>query len=212
MKYLYQQNITWTGNVRALKTLLSLAISQVRRTKSPMVRVLRDILDRGPESHNWVGIYTATQASRSEAQPDSISATALTTDLLVNQVLSLDENHDCYGPGPDWPHTGSELMADELLKKMSQPVNAEKEFARLLLNSNCRQSRNIVRRPVRLSRIFCYLGLAKDKLLTRRLGHELCEVGPTTVQQDCKLLADHCFLVGERDKNNRTIGWRLPAK
>jgi hypothetical protein len=59
IEWMLLQPTNWIGNVRALRALLLLAASMAKlptRTEDPLQEILREIMARGPEYPDWVGI------------------------------------------------------------------------------------------------------------------------------------------------------------
>ncbi len=203
--WLLQQGLSWTGNVRAVRTLIALATSQIRRTKQAAIRVLSTILNRGPASHHWVGIF-ATPLDPPDTGTVVVSPSKAGK---VDEIIALDVKDCVRGRGPEWPSTGSEIRAHELLRTLPIEFEAERRFAAALQDSHARSTRNTIRHSVRLSRILCLLCMSADHRINRGIGQSLCGVSATTIDGDCELLVRHRLLSPVTDSLNRKTGWIL---
>ena len=68
-----QRTTEWRGNVRALRALLSLAASMAKlpaHRHRTLQSILAEIMSRGPEYPNWIGILATRNFSASVFQPD----------------------------------------------------------------------------------------------------------------------------------------------
>jgi hypothetical protein len=191
LRWLCGQETRWQGNVRALRTLLSLAASLARQPayNAPSMRdILGAILDRGSDYYHWVGIL----ATPAIAKPPPSAG-----DDPVRKVIQLDRGDHCLGPTvipPEWepttdsaewwvPTTGSEKRAMEYLT-----ADGQKGLRKAIGRVPKTKSSSKVRESVRLSRILCYVALTGK--VDRHDAKALGEVGTTVTNGDLKALAD----------------------
>jgi transcriptional regulator with AAA-type ATPase domain len=172
---LFHPKTQWEGNVRALRTLLTLAFGRAHQQAAmalPVSDVIREIYRRGPEYQNWIGM---------------IQDPPPTVDPRVSEIVALDRADACDWTGGKggWPATGSELAAREILDRLGADRVARFEEAIRTIG----RGRADVRPSVRLSRLVCYMGRHRE--LTVAIGQELGRQKEGTVRNDLDALIEH---------------------
>lgn len=190
-------DLEWSGNVRALRALLSLVASRFRQTRGVLPDILEEIVGRGPDVVHWVGaVVPRTTALRMNTQPHF-------THSRVREILQLDLDHDCGPRKALWPSTGSERLAKSILENLTRPTNAVDRFRRIVNNAPAKW--HPVHPSVRLSRLICFLSKYED--IDRRGASELCGVGRTHVVKDLQKLAPFIHLKKHNTGGGRGDQW-----
>ena len=196
--WLLERGLRWNGNLRSLRTLLTLAFSMGRlptHNKDATCAIFEEILARGPEHLDWVGIL---------AHPTFTGALG-STDALVEEIRRVDADRSDLGPAtikplkPDWPGTRSEACASMMLSD-----DGRKRMNDLLSSYGATRSGKVVRTSVRLSRIVCYAG--STNTVHWRTCEELNSVGEATSRKDLEQLAQAGLLAAKRHQAPETRG------
>jgi DNA-binding NtrC family response regulator len=200
LRWLCSLENRWEGNVRSLRTLLTLAAAMAKQPghkARPLDDILADILARGDSYSHWVGIL----AGPIFIAPDPVS------DFIVRELLALDESHHCLGltskdPKRTWPATGSEKEVDAILSD-----SAKGRFKNALKAAPRTKSSKRVRESVRLSRIICYA--ARVGTVNRHDCQKLSGTGDVTNVKDLELLTKFTLLKKLDHKTGKAESYKL---
>lgn len=239
LQWLFSQQQEWEGNVRALRTLLSLTASMVKlptRNAVPLRRIMEQILKRGSNYRYWVGIIASPVFNVvNDVEPPQGNS-------IVQAVRELDVDYPCFGRvklldysnndlpfSPSWPVTGSERKAESRLTDLGKRLfknklregthrrkgTRQEDFKQFTLT----RKRTDVRTSVRLSRIICYLTARKDQQLAmevdKHISHALSgkhnKKPSGTASGDLKLLED-AGILRKKSGSGSTLSVYIPCE
>jgi DNA-binding NtrC family response regulator len=139
-EWLSEQGTKWRGNVRALRALLSLAASMAKvpaHHHRTLQSLLAEIMSRGPEYPNWIGILATRNFSASVFQPDVHSDAgelpAVKPGAQASEEKPLTSKTDLSPPASDRETRSRSFSSPEDNRSGDQPRPSKFELDPLLL-------------------------------------------------------------------------------
>ena len=185
VKYLCEQKIHFSGNVRSLRSLLFLVSSMAglpAHNHHSILSLLKEVLSRGPEYEHWVGII----------ETPSYTGGSLPGDTKIQEITQMDER-------------STELAAEEIIDKMP---NKERVVEKVQEQKKVRKTKGKTEPHLRLCRIIIYAG--KHEQLTIKIVRELCqgEISEATATEDLRSLEDLQVLKKSNTSPQRCHAWK----
>ena len=204
IKWLCDQRLAFSGNVRAFRALLSLTASMAKQpvhNHQSIQTLLEAILSRGPDYHHWVGII---------ASP-SFTGPIEHKNPCVLAVLALDKGFNCHGSNKNWTpplwasknSPLSELEAKALLMALEKDRPGIVKAFQLAI-AKPKMSGNKPRPGARLSRILVYLN--RYETLDKKNCTQLNDMSEAMATEDFRVLEDLGLI--HKEKSKRKDIWR----
>ena len=186
LQWVVEQQTEWKGNVRALRTLLSLAASRAKLEQNkarPLQSLLAEIMARGPEYPDLLDILKSRGGV--SVFPSEIASPALPK-LPAEPALSRQSDKDD-------PNVKAvcQLSIKELIREVRAKLSKEigrPTFRRAHRKAPKTRSNRLIPISVRLARILWYV--SKVGKINRHICAKMNEVKPTTAVKDLDLLVE----------------------